>query len=1118
MLSRVHIFQKKISCPLISPKVLPRSLYKRWAEDLITNKLVVLTAPAGYGKTTSLTCAVKFLMGEDTIFDDSHPNSGFPQCNIAWYSLSEEDSLISVFFAHLVESLCQAVPAFGRQAQRTLYSVADLKREYNLVVSELCEELWQWEGQSEKKQVVIIFDDYHLGEKAREINEILKQLLTESPPFVHFCLSGRKRPQLPLQNLGLKYPVKEIGVPELSFTPVEIEALFEKKFSLKISNYHIKQITRQTEGWPAGIVLTAQVLKGRPVEQYDNILASPVMHKEKIFEYFAEEVLHQQPLSTQEFLTESALLKNLTPEACKAILGLKNADIEIKRMYDSGLFLIAVEEGENSVYRFHHLFADFLRKTLSRTKGVDYIRKIHLKAARYYEKEGDLDIALDHLWAAGDTTGAVEFIKRYAQELIDRGYIDQVRCWLDQVPADLQDDPYFFYLKGFIHQPSDHPFAISCFEKASKAFAEQGKTQLLVRSLIYMTTIYSLQNRVDKVTETASRIPLVSALTRDPWSRGVLVVSALCQSAWNDNLRRAQWLIKLAQRFTLEPDWRWAMLAYSCMVYYRLGELDLARRYITEALSMPVVYNNDVWRGMALILYHVVLYSQDDEVEGNRVREELWEIGEKYNSFYYMAYAERARAFPYLHRGQWEKAEELLRSSLYFFSRAGNEAMALITKLNLALLASCRGRAAHVLEDARNAFQELCSLHCGQGLLELGQSLLGVVAREAGELKLAEDMLLASARASKRKGAKQILAGTYMHLSRLYHQRGQTKKGNSYLRQALHLAEANRYVIFWDWHPPTILQQCLYAVQKNIYPEYANHLLQYWFKEEQKEAAEWKRIRPVPKNIPVEIYCFGNFEVIVGDKPIPIRAWKTRKVQGLFKYLILQGGRRVSREQLMEIFWPDGSPQAASASLRVSLSRLRNALDFFKQEGMSASFLLGEGKGYLWFRGEKAAFVDIFCFEDCVKEGNKQISLGNIEEGRELLEKARGLFRGQLLTDDLYAEWAISERERFDILYLDLLLTLGDIYSQFTAEEVELFRKSIECYEKAITLNPYREDVYLKLMKAYLTLKERAEAIRVYQKCLTMLKKEFNLRPGKELQLLVKKIKEENINRRNRTN
>ncbi len=1115
MSSRVSIFQKKISCPLISPKVLLRSQYNSWAEDLIANKLVVLTAPAGYGKTTFLTCAVKFLLGEDSVLDDSHSVPGLSQCHIAWYSLSEEDSLISVFFAHLVESLRRAVPGFGRQTQRTLYSVADAAREYNLIAGQLCEELWQWEGRSEKKHVIIVFDDYHLGEKTREIKEVLEQLLTESPPFVHFCLSGRTRPQLPLQSLGLKYPVKEIGVAELSFTPAEIQALFEKKFNLNISDYHIQEIVRQTEGWPAGVVLTAQVLQGRPLQQYDNIFTSAVVHKEKIFEYFAEEVLHQQPPFIQEFLTESALLKNLTPEACEAIFGLKNAGEKIKKIYASGLFLIVVEEGEGSVYRFHRLFANYLRKVLNQTKGAEYIKKIHLKAAWYYEKEGQLDTALDHLWAAGDAMGAVAFIKRYAQDLLDRGYIDQVRYWLERVPGDLQDDPYFFYLKGFIHQHSDHPLALSCFEKASRTFARQGKTHLLVRSLIYMTTIYSLQNRVDKVTETASRIPLVSALTRDSWSRGVLVVSTLCQSAWNDNLRRAQWLIKLAQRFTLEPDWRWAMLAYSCMVYYRLGELDLARRYITEALSMPVVYSNDVWRGMALILYHVVLYSQDDEGEGSKVREELWEIGEKYSSFYYMAYAERARAFPYLHKGQWEKAEELFRSSLYFFSRAGNEAMALITKLDLALLASCRGRAAQVLEDARNAFQELCSLHCGQGLLELGQSLLGVVAREAGELRLAEDMLLASAKTSTRKGAKQILAGTYMHLSRLYHQGGQTKKGDSYLRQALHLAEANRYVVFWDWYRPTILQQCLYAVQKNICPEYANHLLQYWFKEEQKEAAKGEQVKLASKDIPVEVYCFGNFEVVVGGKPIPVHAWKTRKVQGLFKYLILQGGRRLPREQLMEIFWPEATPQAASASLRVSLSRLRNALNFLKQEGMGASFLLGEGKGYLWFRNEKASFVDIFRFEDYIKEGNKQLSLGNIERGRELLEKARGLFRGQLLTDDLYAEWAISEQERFDILFIELLLCLGKIYSQSLPGRAGLLRKAVECFERALALNPYREDIYLKLMKTYLAAGEKAEAMRIYQKCSSMLKKEFDLQPGKELQLLVKKIKEGRTDRVN---
>ncbi len=1145
MAIRLSVLKKKISYPLISPKILWRAPFSDWAEALATYKLVVLNAPAGYGKTTFLIYAAAYLSQSKLPPAKSTPPPIPTPYHLAWYTLGRRDNQPAVFLTYLVESLRRAIPAFGQQIQRTLYSVGDIASEYPMVVSRLCEDLWQWEGQAESRQVIIVLDDFHLLGKAPQIMEIIEQLLAETPPFVHICLSGRKSPPLPLQKIGLKHTIKEIGFQELCFSQAEIEELLTHKFNLGISPDQSNQINRQTEGWPAGVVLTAQALLGRPAAEYTALLSSAGKHKDKIFNYFAEEILQQQSPPIQEFLINASLLENLTAEACGAILDLHKAGTTMRGLYTSGLFLITVETEGDSVYRFHHLFADFLHMILQQSKGPEHIRKIHLKAAEYYENAGQLDASLEHLWSAGDTTKALDVIKRYSQQLLDRGYLEQVHQWLERVPEDLKKhDPYFLYLKGFIHQHRDHALALSCLEQAGSIFARQGKTHLQVRSLIYMCTIYSLQNRVDKLTETSAKLPLISALAQDPWSRGVLAVSALCQAVWNDNLRRAQWLIKICRKFPLDEDWRWAMLAYACMTHYRLGELDLAHRYITEALAMPIVYNNDIWRGMALVLYHVVLYCQDDEIEGEKVWEELWEIGENHKSSYYLAYTERSKAFPHLHKGEWQQAEELLRSSLYFFTRAGNEAMSMITRLDQALVAAAQGKAAFVLEDAREAFRELCSLHCGQGLLDLGQSLMGVVAREAGELGLAEQLLLASAKTSKSKGAKQILAGTLLHLSRLYHLAGDMKKGDGYLRQFLQLAESKKYVIFWDWHRPTVLKQCLYAAEKDICAPYANHLLQYWFKDElETEAAAKGRLqilqtetgpqkpaqsqsgqtaqptqaRVAAASPQIKIYCFGNFEMELGAKSIPVQAWKTRKVQGIFKYLILQEGRRVSREQLMELFWPESPPQAAAASLRVSLSRLRAALDYYKDEGLKASFLLGEGQGNLWFKSEQHLFVDAYIFLKSLKEGNSHMAAGKIAEGLKLLEQAKVLYRGQLLADDLYTEWSALERERFEIAYLELLLNLGKIHlrgqsatpwtTASASPDSGKLHKALAYYTEALSLDPYREDIYLKLMQINLAMGEKAAALRIFKKCHAMLDEEFGLIPGEALQKLAQKIK-----------
>jgi len=743
---------------------------------------------------------------------------------------------------------------------------------------------------------------------------------------------------------------------------------------------------------------------------------------------------------------------------------------------------------------------------------------------------------MGHYMDAGLQSEATSLLERTGLSLIESGRVDQLRHWLGVLPKEMVEaSAKLSYCMGFAYQNSDQPRALEYLDRASRMLAESGDLGLQVRALIYMATIYSLQNQTEKVKEVSSRIPVVTAMRKDSWSRGVLTVSALCQAAWGDNLKRGVWLFRLARRLPLDPDWQWAMLAYACMIHYRMGDLDTAQKLIEEGLALPVVKYNDNWLGLGLVLYHVTLYLQDKYDEGEPIREELWNLGEKYDSPYYKAYAERARAFLPYQRGQFAQGRDLLRSSLFFFEKAGNTPMANLTRLDLALLETNLGNARSVVAGAKEALSNLFALNPGQGLEETGESLFGAIAREAGDLKAAEQHLLHSANISRRKGSKQVLAGTCLHLAELYARQRQNPLADRYLSEALGLASHNRYRTFWDFHRPTLLRQCVRAMERNIQPAYAEYLLSHWLGRDAADAvdiaagrvtgsrrqglqaaavrlrsmaapltatggAPWSPAAgPAPSPEPVlEMNMFGSFEAKVKGLPLPEKVWQTRKTKAVLKYLVLNRTRRVSREELMELLWPGSDPDTSAPSLRVTLSRLRRAL------GPEAAPFFGEERGFAWFEPALPYRLDVEEFEESVSAGAAALKTGDKATAERHLDRAITTYKGDLLEEDLYEDWPVTERERLQMLHLNALLSLA----RLTAEEaVPDFGRILTLLNKALAVNPYREETYLALMQAHASKGEVAEALRVYERCCKMLRDEFGVVPGNELEQYAARVK-----------
>jgi ATP/maltotriose-dependent transcriptional regulator MalT len=378
-------------------------------------RLVLVDAPAGYGKTT-LVAQWRGAAGESRPF--------------AWVSLDPGDNDPARLWSQVVHVLHRARPEFAAQPMldRLRGQRPDIA---GTVLPPLANEL-----AALTEPVILVLDDYHLI-KDRTCHDHVATLLRYLPPTLQLVLTTRADPPLPLARLRSAGDMLEIRMRELRFSYAEASALVHRTAGVLLAEPDLAELVRRTEGWPAGVYLAALSLRGHPspadfIRQFSG-------DSRYIADLLVEEVLNRQPAHIRHFLTRTAILGRFSAPLCDAVVGSADAAEIIETLDRENLFVIPVDENRGW-YRYHRLFAQLLRSQLARAEP-DVIPALHRRATSWHRESGSADEAISHALAAGDVTGATALIARRWFAYADAGRLDAVRGWLqalgdDQIAAD----------------------------------------------------------------------------------------------------------------------------------------------------------------------------------------------------------------------------------------------------------------------------------------------------------------------------------------------------------------------------------------------------------------------------------------------------------------------------------------------------------------------------------------------------------------------------------------------------------------------------------------------------------------------------------------------------------
>lgn len=397
------LLQTKLYIPPVRPNLVPRlRLIKRLNAGL-HRKLTLVSAPAGYGKTTLVS---EWLRGTDR------------PC--AWLSLDESDNDPARFLTYLVAAL-QTIDA----QQQTAAQPPPGRVSITTLINDIA---------ATARPFVLVLDDYHAIVEP-DIHEMTSFLLEYQPPQMHLVITTRRDPPLALSRLRARGHATEIRADDLRFTDGEAEAFLRQTMALKLTADETATLTARTEGWVAGLQLAAVSIQGQTDRAA--FVQTFAGSEQYVLDYLGEQVLQRQPEHIQSFLLRTAILDRLAGPLCDAVLDVGEATSQetLEHLERSNLFTIPLDR-ERRWYRYHCLFGDLLRQRLQKT-CPQQTPELHRRAATWYERNGPVERAVAHWLAAQEFANAAQLVERFSWQKRVHGELNTLLGWLAALPGDV---------------------------------------------------------------------------------------------------------------------------------------------------------------------------------------------------------------------------------------------------------------------------------------------------------------------------------------------------------------------------------------------------------------------------------------------------------------------------------------------------------------------------------------------------------------------------------------------------------------------------------------------------------------------------------------------------------
>jgi LuxR family maltose regulon positive regulatory protein len=420
-----HLLRTKLFLPPIRPNQIARPRLSNLIHSGLDRALILVSAPAGYGKTTLVSGWLK--------------EKNIPY---AWLSLDSGDNDPIRFLQYLYAALAPFAPSIKDEMLGMLQGIqpSQFETAMNLLTNELG---------TFSDPFVLVLDDFHLIHSETEL-KMFSYLVEHLPPQMHLVILTRTDPPLPLSRLRVRNQLLDIRVDQLRFTHEEIAAFLNEAMGLIMSAKDLSDMETRTEGWIAGLQLAALSMQGH--KDIHGFVSAFTGSHHYVMDYLVEEVLEMQPKKVSAFLLQTSFLDRLCGPLGEAVVGEDIAgngegQAMLASLEAMNLFVIPLDD-ERHWYRYHHLFADVLRKHLDH-QFPNVLPELHRRASQWYEHNGFIAESVQQAIAAGDQDRAAQLIEDNGCFLLMRGEVTTLLNWTNAIEFQSEARPWLAIQKAW---------------------------------------------------------------------------------------------------------------------------------------------------------------------------------------------------------------------------------------------------------------------------------------------------------------------------------------------------------------------------------------------------------------------------------------------------------------------------------------------------------------------------------------------------------------------------------------------------------------------------------------------------------------------------------------------
>jgi DNA-binding SARP family transcriptional activator len=935
---------------------------------------------------------------------------------------------------------------------------------------------------------LMVIDDFQYVANTASILNLMDWFVEHLPRSLHVIFSTRAPIDFPsLHRWIAKGTVLILSKNDLVFTPEEIEDLFRSQYHIELSPEDVNQLYQSTEGWIIGLQMIWQTMKNNPHESLSQILEESNESRTNLFAYLAEEVLENQEPRIRDFLLKTSILSYLDADTCDFLLDIQDSNDLLSFLYHSGLFLEQMRPG---VYRYHHIFKEFLESRLDKTPAV--ARDLHRKIASYYTAHQDWEGAISHLLIVKDYSQINLLLESVGESFIRTNRHESVQYWVSHFHVELRPSyPYINYLAGEVNRyMGKFELALEDYRTAQRGYQLAGNSwgvSLALRSQaqVYLDTLRPIN---------ASQLLQQALILLDPVEHRQEMSALLTQLAENEvnqgepvlaeeNLKRAR---EIAHEKSEENEYIQARL------YLRTGRLQEGIELIRKlepplkpgTFTRPQRFHRE--SSLLLSLFYAFTGELDKSLE---YAQQGIEVGQHFHSIFIRSVAYMRLGHALQLRRSFDLDQSELRKIVSYYEEAIKSVD--IARIHVEpLWGLCRlmGFSGNLTEARQVAENALAIAHSAgdQWIGMLVRISLGASLALAGEYESANQELTIAESTAVRINDNLAQSAALLWLSFCAFHQGFQSSFCIYMEQALALIKNHDYQFLFKRstmlgsdRPEDFIPLLLEARKQHVQAEFILQVLT-------EMGLEQLEYHP---GYTLRIQTFGAFNVWLGRNELSNADWKREKARQLLQVLVGNYGKWLSRDQITVILWPDADPKTASNNLKVCLSTLNQVLEPKRSHNEIPYFILRQSDRYM-LNPHAGIIIDASQFDEWSHTSDLN-----------LWAEAMKLYRGRYFDNEPVQEYFVFEEQYYHELYLHLM---DKLILHFL--EKNAFNQALDYARTLLNRDPLWEPGYRSMMQIYACMGDHDMVLQSYQQCQEVLYRQLGSSVSAETRALAERL------------